>query len=226
MKIFKLAKVLSIGTLSALLLTACGGQEQSSAEPKEDPKPAEQKEAKNEEPEKTDSGKVVFTEAGQKDDVEFGTLELLKIKNVNETVEVAPLKITVKDIKLFKVTNMDEEWKKEIEMYNDNQPIGDELVYIQVMYDAENLEEKNVGWNSLMNVVTDTGQQIDVAMNDMIYTDADMDTDFLGKVKKEFTDGFIVKDANVSKLKFIWGSSYDADSYEDITGEQQVEYQF
>lgn len=213
--------------LLAALLSACGNSEEtSSSEPKEEAKPAAQKEVSNKEPETQENGKVVFTEAGQKGDTEMGTLELLKIKNVNETVSIAPITVTVKDIKLFKLTNMTEETKTEFEMYNDNQPIGDELLYVQVSYDGENTEEKNIGWYDLMNVVTDKGQQIDVMINDMIYTDADGSSEFLGKVKKEFTDGFIVKDADISTLKMIWGSSFDVDTYEDITAEQQVEYSF
>jgi major membrane immunogen (membrane-anchored lipoprotein) len=213
--------------LLAALLTACGNSEEtSSSEPKEEAKPAEQKEVSNEEPETQENGKVVFTEAGQKGDTETGTLELLKIKNVNETINIAPITVTVKDIKLFKLTNMSEETKTEFEIYNDSQPIGDELFYVQVLYDAENTEEKNIGWYDLMNVVTDKGQQIDAMVNDMIYTDTDGDSEFLGKVKKEFGDGFIVKDADITTLKLIFGSSFDVDTYEDITAEQQVEYSF
>ncbi|MEK3853454.1 hypothetical protein [Cytobacillus sp. FSL H8-0458] len=240
MKNLKLAKVLSVGALSALLLTACGGQEQSSSEPKEDPKPAEQKEVSNKEeettesaatngsskPEKDKNGKVTFTEAGQKDDVDGGTLELLKIKTINETIEVAPIKVTIKDIKLFKMSNLDDETKEFMSIYNDNQPVGDEFIYVQVAYDAENLEEKNIGWSTLMNAVTDKGQQVNVDSNDFIYTDSDGDSEFLGKVKKEFADGFIVKDPDIAKLKLIWGNTFDTDTYDTITNEQQVEYQF
>jgi len=74
--------------------------------------------------------------------------------------------------------------------------------------------------------VTDKGQQIDAISNDFVYTEADGDSIFLGKVKKEFVDAFIVKDEDISKLKFIFGASMDGDSYEDITPEQQVEYTF
>ncbi len=213
-------------SLFAVVLTACGsGDKQSSAEPKEEPKQAEQKEVSNE-PVETGNGDIVLTKAGQKEKVEMGTLELLKIKSVNETIDISPIKVTVKDIKLFKLTNMTDEWKTSMKPYNDNKSIGDSLVYVQVTYDTENVEDKNIGWNSLLKAVTDKGQQVEVDMNDMIYTDAAADGVFLGKVKKEFTDGFMVKDADISSLKFIWGSSYDADSYQDITKEQQTEYKF
>ncbi|RYI24990.1 hypothetical protein EVU96_25225 [Bacillus infantis] len=223
-------KLLALPILSILLLTACGGSDETSnqAENKVEPKAAEQKEVSNKpaEPEVKDNGSIVFTEAGQKGDVETGTLELLKIKTVNETVSIAPMQVTIKDIKVFKLTNMTDEYKTEMEAFNDNQPIGDSVNYIQVSYTGENTEDKNIGWNSLLNAVTDKGEQIDVQLNDMIYTDADLANEYLGKVKKEYTDGFIIKDADISKIKFVWGSSFDTDTYMDITEEQQVEYTF
>ncbi|SLL37386.1 Uncharacterised protein [Mycobacteroides abscessus subsp. abscessus] len=210
---------------SALLLVACGGEEASTSDkPKEEPKAAEQKEVSNE-PEKDENGTLVFTEAGQKGKAEGGNVELLKIKDINESIDISPLKVTVKDIKLFKITDVVKEFAEELSYYTDA-TINDQFVYVQIQYDAENTEEKNIEWYGLTDVVTDKGQQIDAISNDFVYTDADGDSAFLGKVKKEFTDAFIVKDEDVAKLKMIFGSSMDADTYEDITAEQQVEYSF
>lgn len=218
-------------SLLAILLSACSSPESKetvSTKPKEEPKQAEQKEVKNDsnEPKKDENGQTVFTEAGQKGKIEGGTLELLKIKDVNEVVDILPLKITVTNLKLFKMTEMTDDYKTTLEAFNDNTPIGDEMVYLQIIYNVENTEEKNIEWNGLTNVVTDKGQQIDAISNDFIITDADTDSAFLGKVKKEFADGFVLKASDISKIKLIWGSSMDADSYEDITAKQQVEYSF
>ena len=216
--------------LVSIFLTACGNNDKGTvaSKPKEEPKQAEQKEVKNEstEPKKDEKGQTVFTEAGQKGKVEGGTLELLKIKNVNEVVDIAPLKVTVTDLKLFKMTEMDADFKTTMESYNDDTPLGDELVYIQIQYTVENTEEKNIDWNGLTNIVTDKGQQVDAILNDFLITDADTDSKFLGKVKKDFADGYVIKDSDISKLKLIWGSSMDADTYQDITPNQQVEYSF
>lgn len=216
--------VLALG----LVLAACGSDSEktSSTEKEKAPTAAEQKDVSNA-PSKDDKGNIVFTEVGQKSDIEGGTLELLKIKDINETVDIAPLKVTMKDIKLFKMTNLDEEFKNDLSYESDAaQSIGDEFTYVQIQYDVENTEEKNIEWYALTDLVTDKGQQIDAISNDFIYTEADGDSVFLGKVKKEFVDAFIVKDEDISKLKLIFGSSMDADSYEDITPEQQVEYTF
>lgn len=223
----KKIQLLSVIALIVLGLVACGSQDkESNAEPKENPSPAEQKDVSNNKPEKNENGDVIFTKAGQKGKVDGGTLELLKIKNVNETIDIAPMKITVKDIKLFKMTEMTEESKQSFQMYNDNKAIGDALIYVQISYDGENKEERNITWGSLLKAVTDKGQQIDVDMNDMISTNADTDGNFLGKVTKEFTDGFVINNEDISKLKLIWGATYDSDSYDTITKEQQVEYTF
>ncbi|MED4399754.1 hypothetical protein [Metabacillus fastidiosus] len=222
--------LMGMTTLLVVGLAACGGKEEpTNAEPEkekqEEAKPAEQKPVSNE-PEKTTNGDIVFTEAGQKGNVDGETLELLKIKTINETIDIAPLKITVQDIKLFKSTNISEATKQSYVPYNDNKQISDELIYVQIQYTVENLEEKNIGWNGLSTAVTDKGQQIDVTTKDFVYTDADSDPMFLGKVKKEFADGFIVNNADISKIKFIWSHTYDGNAYEQLGKEQQVEYEF
>lgn len=209
------------------ILTACGSDTEKTAsdKPEEKPAAAEQKKVSNDaEPTEDENGNVIFDKAGQKGKIDTGTLELLKIKSVNETVDIAPLTVTMKDIKIFKLTDMTEEFKEEMSYYNDNQNIGDELNYVQVLYTVENKEDKNIDWNGLTDIVTDKGQQIDAISNDFIFTDSDGDSEFLGKVTKEFADGFVLKDGDVSKLKFIFGASMDSDTYEDITPEQQVEY--
>jgi hypothetical protein len=213
-----------------LLLSACGGNESNetpSSKPKDEPKKAEQKEVSNEPPkaEKDEDGNYVLEVAGQKATSEGATAELLKILKVNQIVNIAPLAVTVKDIKIIKLTEMTDDLKQGIELMDGN-AVGDEITYVQLKYHVENMEEKNIEWYGLTNLVTDKGEQIDGMMKDFLVDDSDTDSKFLGKVKKEFTDGFVLKDGDISKVKLIFGSSMDADSYQDITPEQQVEYSF
>lgn len=211
------------------VLGACGSNEgSSSSEPKEEAKPAEQKEVSNKpsEPTKDENGDYVLEEVGQKATTEGATAELLKIKPVNETINIAPIKVTVKDIKVIKLTDLSEDMRNGLTLYDIKVNEGDELNYVQVQFQAENTEEKNIEWYDLMNVVTDKGEQIDGQLSDFISDDADVDSQYLGKVKKDFTDGFVVKNADINKVKLVFGSTIDSDSYEDITKEQQVEYSF
>lgn len=228
----RLFTLMAIGLLT-IALVACGSEESSSSsegdtKAKEEPKAAEQKEVSNDvpEPEKDESGNTILEVVGQKAESDEVTAELLKIKAVNETLEVAPLTVTIKDIKVIKLNNMSEDFKLNLELNAMLDSVPDEVTYVQINYAAENKEEKNIEWYDLMNVVTDKGEQIDGQLKDFIVDDADMDSQFLGKVKKDFTDGFILKDGDINKVKLIFGYTMDADSYEDITPEQQVEYTF
>jgi hypothetical protein len=213
-----------------LLLSACGSNDSNdsaSSKPKEEPKKAEQKEVSNEPPkvEKDENGNQILEIVGQKAKSDSATAELLKILTVNQTVNIAPLAVTVNDIKIIKLTEMADDLKQGIELMDGN-PVGDEITYVQLRYNVENTEEKNIDWYGLTNLVTDKGQQIDAISKDFLIDDSDTDSKFLGKVKKEFTDGFVLKDGDISKIKLIFGSSMDADNYQDITPEQQVEYSF
>ncbi|UAL54411.1 hypothetical protein LIT32_11730 [Bacillus sp. CMF21] len=62
-------------------------------------------------------------------------------------------------------------------------------------FNAENTTEGNVEWYDLMNVVTDKGEQIDGQIKDFFFDDSKTDSVFIGKVKKDYQDGFIIKDA-------------------------------
>ena len=147
---------------------------------------------------------------------------------MNETIEVAPLKVTVQDIKVIKLSDVQDEFAEELSYMADEEAetLKKGFSYIQVKYTAENTSEGNVEWYDLMNVVTDKGEQIDGQLKDFFYDDAESDSKFIGKVKKEFQDGFVVKDDQINKVKLVFGNTLNADSYEDITGKQTVEYTF
>ncbi|CAK6472601.1 hypothetical protein BFRIG_01843 [Peribacillus frigoritolerans] len=217
---------------TGLILSGCGGSDETTSvseeKAKEEPKIAEQKEVKNEipKPEKDEAGNTILDVVGQKAESPEVTAELIKIKEVNETLDIAPLTVKVKNIKLLKLSNMTEDYKEGLKLAADTDTIGDEVTYLQIAYEAENKEEKNIEWYDLMNVVTDKGEQIDAQMKDFITDDSELDSEFLGKVKKEYTDGLILKNGDINKVKLIFGYTTDSTSYEDITPEQQVEYSF
>jgi hypothetical protein len=153
------------------------------------------------------------------------TVELIKIKELNQTVEIAPLTLTLKDAKLIKYKDMAEGFKSEMEAFS-NGPIGDEFTYLQITYNVENTEDKNIGWNGLSTVVTDQKEQIDVIMNDFLLDDTDTSSDFYGQVAKEAQVGLILKNPDINNVKLIFESTYDSTSYEDITAGQTVEISF
>ena len=218
-----------LASASLLTLAACGGNETSSGDgekkTQEEAKPtkAEQKEVSNK-PEKDEDGNIVFTKVGQKGKTEVGTLELVKIKDVNQTVNVAPLTVTVDQIKVFKVTNPSSDFVDTIDMQADEK-VGDEFYYMQLTYNAENPEERNIQWYSINKLVLSNGQQIDGISKDIIYDEADEDDVFYGKVKKEYVDAFVVKDGDIDNVKLIFAETLDEDSYDTITPEVQTTFE-
>lgn len=127
----------------------------------------------------------------------------------------------MKDVKVIKLTDIDPTFAEDIALNADTTSEEDSHTF-----NAENTTEGNVEWYDLMNVVTDKGEQIDGQIKDFFFDDSKTDSVFIGKVKKDYQDGFIIKDAEINKVKLIFGSSMNGDTYEDITGQQTVEYTF
>ncbi|UOE58136.1 hypothetical protein [Cytobacillus oceanisediminis] len=224
----KFSKFLVSALLAGTFLTGCGGAEESTtgSEPQEEPKPAEQKDKKVSKPKKDEAGNTILDEVGQTHESEAGKAELMKIKKINETVDIAPLKVTVQDIKVIKLSDVDPTFAEDLALQMDGEAelLKKGFSYVQVKYTAENTADQNVEWYDLMNVITDKGEQIDGQLKDFLIDDADLDSEFIGKVKKEYVDSFVLKDGDISKAKLVFGNTMNADTYEDITGEQTVEY--
>ncbi|ARK32107.1 hypothetical protein [Halalkalibacter krulwichiae] len=222
--------------LLVLLLTACGPKEDASvdiAEAENEVIASEQKVVSNEEEEieeiETDEyGNPKLTEVGQiLEEPGYGTLELMKIKEVNETVNIDPIQVKIDDIKLFKLTNVPVETKNQLSMYMDSKNVPDELHYIQIVYSSENIEEKNIDWFGIDKVVLSNGQQLNATLNDFIIGEDDFDSIFYGKVKKEGVVGLFYKGnpEEITSVNIIFSQSMDADFYETITEKQQVKYE-
>ena len=221
----KFQKMLIAGFLVTGLLAGCGSDSTSGSEPKEDPKPSKQ-EAKNKEVKKDKDGKMILTEVGQYSETDSYRVELKKIKMVNETVDIAPLKVIVQDIKVFEMTDLNDEFAESLSFNTGRtvEELKNGFTYIQVNYQAENTVDQNIEWYDLMNIVTDKGQQIDGQMEEFLGIN-DFESEFIGKVKRDFTDGFALKDGDINKVKLIFGYTMNGDSYDKITKEQTVEYE-
>lgn len=227
-------KFIMSAIMASLLLSACGETTDESAEQNsEEATPAEQvsknaEESEVSEPKTDESGNTILDEVGQTTTSEVGTVELKKIINVNETVDIAPLKVTVQGIKVLEMTDVHPDFAESLTWQADadiNQ-VKDGFTYVQVTYQAENTADQNIQWYDLMNITTDQGEQIDGQMKDILIDDADMDSEFIGEVKKDYVDGFILKNPDINSIKLIYGYTMSGDTYEDITGEQTVEYSF
>lgn len=199
-----------------------------------DPSKAEQKEVSNKkeevsEPVTDENGQVLLTEVGQKVKEEDGTsVELLKIKEINQSVDIAPVKVVVTNMKVIQLTDIHPDNTDYLLQFMNASELPEKLNYIQINYTAENTSDKNIGWNGISTIVTNTGEQLDAMGNDFIWEENGFDSTFYGKTKHEGTIG-VFTTSNVDELKslkFIISSSYDEDTYEDITSEQQAEFGF
>jgi hypothetical protein len=215
------------GILALGLLAGCSSNNASTGTvEKQKQQPAKQAQQKTvDNPKKDENGDYVLEKVGQKATTEQATAELLKIKNVNEIVNVSPINVTIKDIKLIKLTNISDDMKGQIELFT-GKKVNGPVTYLQIRFDAENIEEKNVDWDGIQTVVTDKQEQIDA--NNKNFLDSDWQIGFMGKVKQSGQYGLILTPGqeDISKVKLIIDGSSDDSSFETITPEQQVEYSF
>ncbi|MFP3123519.1 hypothetical protein OH784_12315 [Ectobacillus funiculus] len=225
-----LIKALGIIALTGGVLAGCG-EEKASTESKEKATPAEQKEVSNKpsKPKKDENGNVILDQVGQKTKDADGTeAELMKIKAVNQTIDIAPIKFTVKDMKIIKLSNVSKDFEQFLVQYTGGTEIPDGIQYLQFKYSVENTSDSNIQFNGIDKVVLNNGEQLDALNGDFIWEKEDSDSDFFGKVKKEGTVGLFIKGKaeDISSVKLIMSDTINPDTYDTITEAQQAEFQF
>ncbi|MBP1950246.1 hypothetical protein [Virgibacillus litoralis] len=222
-----------------LVLTACNSDGQAEGNNTDEPKKDEATETTNENTKQTSSDleetasseksnsnePKKLTEPGQTIQENGYTVELVKMKTLNETIKVSPLTINLKDAKLIKLKNMSDSFRMDMEYYAGEQ-IGKEATYLQLDYSVENMEDKNVGWKGLNTIVTDKKEQINLAEKDFVTDDTDTSNEFFGQVIKEGVDSVILQNPDINNLKLIFGDSYDSASYETISEGKEIELTF
>lgn len=214
--------------MMVVLVVGCGSNGQVGADKDNTPaKPAKQKDVSNPpEPQKDENGNYNLTVVGQKIKAYGGVVELKKIKEINENVDITPIKVTVKNIKVFNWKGADDQVRHDIASLSGVPAIPDDFNYIQVILETENTQDKNIDFPGLEKVVLNTGEQLDADANDFIIGNDDTDTVFNGKVKKEMVIGLYTKSKpeDIKSVKLIFYPTTDSSTYETIKGEQQVEY--
>lgn len=220
-------KVLVGGILAVALLVGCSSNNTASnttQKNKQDPpKQADQKKVEN--PKKDENGNIILDKVGQVAKSDQETAELVKIKEVNQTINIAPIKVTITNLKIIKLTKISDDIKKSIESLYNKPEISEPVYYLQLHYTAENTSDKNISWNGIHRIVTDKGEQLDPNLN---LIPSKFDHEFFGKVTQEDQFGLLLSSDkwDISKVKLIFNESDDDSTLETITPEQQVEYSF
>ena len=218
--------------MAALVLVACGNEESS----KEDNKSKENEEVTaNNESNSKDNESETNDETNNNDgilsnvgdvykDKELGaTVELVATKKVDETIDLDPIKLHIKDIKIINMSNIKSRDTKEvIKQFTDKE----EFDYIQITYEMENTVDDNVYFDfPIEHVVLNTGEQIDVMMNDFII-DHNNGGDFYGKVTKNSLVSVIMNSTipkDIESIKLITGEVWD-EEYNSLSDKVEVEY--
>lgn len=152
----------------------------------------------------------ILTKPGEWTLEEDGTkVTLIKIIEPNKEIDVKPIKIKIRDIKLLERTHMQDGNYKNYAEYLYDKPIGDRLNVIQIQYEIENTEGKDVSFLAFDKITTNTKQQIDGSLSLINNPDP---REYMGKVETEgilvaayFKDNF----EGLNELNILTGEVYD-----------------
>ncbi|QWG51653.1 hypothetical protein EXW28_18085 [Bacillus mycoides] len=215
--------LLLVSVFFSLALVACGSEEKT--EEKSAPTASNQKSTK--ESNSTTNEKTILTKVGEKQKYtpQGGVIELMKIKEVNQTIDIAPMKMTVQNIKLFELSDLPEQMLNTAKEGYRAVPTSDgKLNYIQVIYTVENTSDENIGFPNFDKVVLSNGEQLEANRN--FIQEQNTSFEYFGKVKQERVLGlfFNGNPKDITSVKFITSSTYHQKSYDTITDGQQVQF--
>lgn len=199
--------------LLIILISGCSNDNDNAKATSTHPKTTSTKSKNNTTTSKTDSNYVSsgpLTKVGQWSKSDVGVKDtLMGISTPEKTIILGPLKITIHDIKLLKDENIPEDTVDEIDnLLNVN--IGNSINTIQIDYTIENTSNKNIGFNLIDTLTTNTKVQIDG--NDYIGTKSN-DGRYIGKVKVDNSKIFLYQQDTFDNLNSI--SLLTTDVYDD-----------
>lgn len=159
-------------------------------------KNAEAKESKI--PEVQDYGGIHLEQVGDKvRQKNWGTFTLLETKSINESFELAPMVITIKDIRRVQLSSLSDEAKEELKSYTglsfeeaysiyykedlsmeeidqraalSKTDIDEEVSYLEITYSVENKDSKELQFFSMENVTFNDDLTYDVPTKNFIHS--------------------------------------------------------
>lgn len=152
------------------------------------------------------------------------TVELMEIAEVNDTIDLSPIKLTIQDIKIIRMSDIKSaQFLNELSYFTDKEIFD----YVQIQYEIENTEDMNIRLNSPIEaIVFDTGEQIETFDNDLAY-DENFARTLYGEVKNQSMVGIVIQDSDpqdINEIKIITGRIDHGDTSETLVEGQSVSY--
>lgn len=134
--------------------------------------------------------------------------EPIKVKSVNDEVDIEPIKVTINDIKVVEVRETNkEDWH-----------------YIQITCHSESSIDKTIDWDGITSIITDKGEEIDVIEQDFAYTDNVGTIHELG-VERNHVIMVKVKDPKIDSIELVLGEITERDSDKpNLSNGTSIEY--
>ncbi|UOQ85708.1 hypothetical protein [Gracilibacillus salinarum] len=163
-----------------------------------------------------------LTEVGDISEDQHGKVELLKIANINETIEHGPLEINFVNAKILKWSDIPSNIVNQASRFGD--VTDDEFDFLQIRMIVENTSDKDIIFYGIDSIVTDNKQQIEAASEEFLGNF--VDGEYLGNVKKEYVQGYILKDSDIKNLRVVFSYVEEMDTYETIAEKLDYDINF
>ncbi|MCY7578705.1 hypothetical protein [Bacillus altitudinis] len=213
-----------------VLLTACGNTTSSNGSANANKEESSKKETSQETSKETSKKENkptsgLLTEIGQwKKDENGSTLTLKKINNKETEIDLKPIKMKIKDVKVFEYTDL--EAQDEL-LLSDNNYKKDKYHRIQITYTTENTSDKNIFFTGVDVITTNTKKQIDVS-NSNLTSETGVGS-FYGKVENEgmvLVPLFVDDVSDLSSITLHLSEVYLDDELELLHDGSKVKFDF
>lgn len=164
-----------------------------------------------------------LTKVGQKNKGEDNEIyELKNIKVVDETTDLDPLSITIKDVKILSISNISDDL---LESYQQGlkMKLKNPVNYIQISFSAENKGKIDLLWPQISHVILNTKEQVNAKENQLLESG---EWELYSGAKKDITQGipFESDPKEIKEITFVFDSSVGNGT--TVTPEKKVKVTF
>ncbi|QRF83727.1 hypothetical protein JNE42_01020 [Bacillus altitudinis] len=191
-------RLLSLIFICLIFLGACSNKNTATTE--------ESNKNKNRETKQGEYVNGPLTIVGQKNKGEDNEIyELKNIKVVDETTDLDPLSITIKDVKILSISNISDDL---LESYQQGLKLKlkNPVNYIQISFSAENKGKIDLLWPQISHIILNTKEQVNAKENQLLESG---EWELYSGAKKDITQGipFESDPKEIKEITFVFDSS-------------------